>query len=192
MAPELAKSFSVSVVLPASGCEMIAKVRRDWYGMSRVAGAVCVRAFMGGVIEEKARGRQIGGPFDCQLGQSVMAMVPAVPAVADALDADDARPTSIDADPILAVVALRPHRDDAAAAVGVADLVVALPLQEAANLVVAQAVLAAADRDAAATEAEMEIDARRSRLRRNGGKRGAAESEGDGRGFGEGAELDEA
>ena len=29
MAPEVASNFSVSVVLPASGCEMIAKVRRD-------------------------------------------------------------------------------------------------------------------------------------------------------------------
>ncbi len=29
MAPDDASSFSVSVVLPASGCEMIAKVRRD-------------------------------------------------------------------------------------------------------------------------------------------------------------------
>src|ERR1044072_3454555 len=47
MAPEAASSFSVSVVLPASGCEMIAKVRRDWYGKSLVAGAVWVTAFMG-------------------------------------------------------------------------------------------------------------------------------------------------
>ncbi len=39
MAPDEASSFSVSVVLPASGCEMIAKVRRDWYGSSLVAAA---------------------------------------------------------------------------------------------------------------------------------------------------------
>ena len=30
IAPPNSSSFSVSVVLPASGCEMIAKVRRRW------------------------------------------------------------------------------------------------------------------------------------------------------------------
>jgi hypothetical protein len=53
MAPDAASSFSVRVVLPASGCEMIAKVRRDWYGISRVAALVSVTAFMalGNILE---------------------------------------------------------------------------------------------------------------------------------------------
>ena len=35
IAPPYSSSFSVSVVLPASGCEMIANVRRRWISWSR-------------------------------------------------------------------------------------------------------------------------------------------------------------
>src|SRR5690242_18193246 len=58
MAPEAASSFSVSVVLPASGCEMIANVRRDWYGIRRVAAVVWVRAFMAVGSSAPAIGKQ--------------------------------------------------------------------------------------------------------------------------------------
>ena len=35
IAPENSSSFSVSVVLPASGCEMMAKVRRRWVSLRK-------------------------------------------------------------------------------------------------------------------------------------------------------------
>src|SRR5688572_29111698 len=48
IAPPYKSSFSVSVVLPASGCEMIAKVRRFSYGcMARYCSGSRCRGFSG-------------------------------------------------------------------------------------------------------------------------------------------------
>src|SRR3569623_1234274 len=92
-----------------------------------------------------------------------------LPVVPDTLDADDTGAAGIHPPPVVAIVLLVAHADDAALAVEEADVVVALPLQQLPHLTVAQAVLASADMDTATTEAEMQVDGCRWRsLRRNG------------------------
>src|ERR1700741_69106 len=58
IAPPNSSSFSVSVVLPASGCEMIAKVRRRWTSAARSAITVARRsAAARGAQREPQHGR---------------------------------------------------------------------------------------------------------------------------------------
>ena len=54
IAPPYSRSFSVSVVLPASGCEMIAKVRR------RAISALRVRSFIG-TSSKESRDKPLAG-----------------------------------------------------------------------------------------------------------------------------------
>ena len=53
IAPENSSSFSVSVVLPASGWEMMAKVRRRRVSEANVMGVNAVRAHGRGLLEAK-------------------------------------------------------------------------------------------------------------------------------------------
>jgi hypothetical protein len=50
MAPAAHSNFSVSVVLPASGCEMIAKVRRSALVAAEACGAGAGAAALAGMV----------------------------------------------------------------------------------------------------------------------------------------------
>src|SRR5688500_9703841 len=57
IAPPCSSSFSVSVVLPASGCEMIAKVRRLDMGLSVRGSAAQLRSHLRSGIDHAVRDR---------------------------------------------------------------------------------------------------------------------------------------